>query len=161
MFEYCHSRIFGTISICIKKGGMFFFSPKKILGINKYRSLKVVLPKLFKWYKKDFGEAVEILRWILPFLPTTKRRDLDSLLKEEKRFRITFHNSWSPSPQPFRQLVYHVWKRLALFIIPLQSVNKTNLQRRTTWILFIISSQLNNLWNQNRKEKKEEKQDFL
>lgn len=69
---------------------------------------EVVLPKLFKWYKKDFGEAVEILKWVLPFLPSTKRRDLDTLLKEAKRFRITFQHSWTPTPQPFRQLVYHI-----------------------------------------------------
>jgi len=69
---------------------------------------EVVLPKLFKWYRAEFGTPIQALQWISPFLYGSRKKDLNFLLDEHRsQIKIIFKYDWTPSPRPFRALGYN------------------------------------------------------
>lgn len=64
---------------------------------------EVVVPKLFKWFSKDFGDIADTLQWICKYIGPKKKKDLTQLLTSNAQFQIKFQYDRTPSPCPFRQ----------------------------------------------------------
>eukprot|EP00027_Filamoeba_sp_ATCC50430_P011654 CAMPEP_0168546048 /NCGR_PEP_ID=MMETSP0413-20121227/3292_1 /TAXON_ID=136452 /ORGANISM="Filamoeba nolandi, Strain NC-AS-23-1" /LENGTH=848 /DNA_ID=CAMNT_0008576203 /DNA_START=103 /DNA_END=2649 /DNA_ORIENTATION=- len=72
------------------------------------KAREVTLPKVFKWYRNDFGGS-DMLEWILMHLNGTQKKELNNLMTDlldsNKPFKVIYKYDWAPFPRPFRQFL--------------------------------------------------------
>jgi len=60
---------------------------------------EVTLPRIFDWYRDDFGSKMEMLHWVMKFLSAAKQKQLEKLI--ENGCYVKYSYRFHPAPKPF------------------------------------------------------------